>query len=257
MQLLGREHEQRMIDELLCDAREERSAALVLRGEPGIGKSALLAYAAEQATDMHVLRCTGIESEHEMPFAGMHQLLRPCLKLIERLPPPQQAAVNGALGLSFERVEDRFLVSLGALSLLAEACEEKAPMLCLIDDAQWLDGPSQEALTFAARRLEAEPLAMLIAAREGDPRQFESPGLPEHELGPLGDDDAKALLETRIERPASPSVVQSLVESSAGNPLALLELPGGLTETQLEGSEPIVGPPLARGAVERAFRGRV
>src|SRR5919206_291692 len=196
MLLVGREQERETIDSLLQDAREERSGVLVVRGEPGIGKTALLEYAREQAADMRVLRCVGIEAEHEMPFAGMHELLRPCLGLLDRLPPPQAAALESALGLSSDRVADPFLVSLGALGLLAEASEE-APLLCVVDDAQWLD------------------------------------------------------------RRASPDVVRSLVGSAAGNPLALLELPAGLSEGQIEGVEPIVGPPPARGSVEKAFRERV
>src|ERR687887_2384310 len=119
--LVGREAEQRALDALLQGARDERSAALVLRGEPGIGKSALLDYAAARVTDMTVLRCVGIEAEHELPFAGMHELIRPCLDLVDRLPAPQAAALRAALGLSFDGVTDRFLVSVGLLSLLAEA----------------------------------------------------------------------------------------------------------------------------------------
>src|SRR5262245_28971319 len=149
--LVGRAAEQRELDSLLASAREECSAVLVLRGEPGIGKSALLEYAQQQAGDMRVLRCVGIEAEHELPFAGMHQLVRPCLDLIDRLPAPQATALKSALGMSSEGVEDRFLVSLGLLSLLAEACENCA-LLCCVDDAQWLDGPAAEALVFASRR---------------------------------------------------------------------------------------------------------
>ena len=158
--LVGRLAEQRELDSLLESAREERSAVLVLRGEAGIGKTTLLEYAEGQAGDMRVLRCVGIEAEHELAFAGLQRLVRPCLDLIERLPAPQAAALNSALGLSLEGVDDRFLVSLGALSLLAEAAED-GPLLCCIDDAQWLDAPSADALAFAARRFEAERIAML------------------------------------------------------------------------------------------------
>jgi hypothetical protein len=128
--LIGREADQRTLDALLESARGERSAALVLHGEPGIGKTALLGYAAEHATDMKVLRCVGIEAERELPFAGIHQLVRPCLDLVDRLPAPQAAAMRGALGLSFDDVQDRFLVSLGLLSRLAEVCEH-SPVLGL------------------------------------------------------------------------------------------------------------------------------
>jgi DNA-binding CsgD family transcriptional regulator len=254
--LVGREAEQRELDRLLESAREERSAVLVLRGEAGIGKTALLEYAQARAGDMRVLRCVGIEAEHELPFAGLHRLVRPCLGLIDRLPTPQAAALSSALGLSLDGVEDRFLVSLGALSLLAEACEESA-LLCCIDDAQWLDAPSAEALAFAARRLEAERIAMLFAVREGDLQRFDTPGVPELVLQALGEEDARALLTERLEHGPSAEVVDTLLENARGNPLALLELPAALTRNQLEGTEPILGPPPVRPAVEEAFRARV
>jgi len=254
--LVRREAEQRTIESLLRRARGGRSAVLVVRGEPGIGKSALLAHAEDAADGMRVLRCVGVEAEHELPFAGMHQLVRPSLSLIDRLPDPQAAALRGALGLSFDGVNDRFLVSLGLLSLLAEA-SDAGPVLCCVDDAQWLDRPSADALVFAARRLYAEPIALLIAAREGDPRRFDAPGLDALELGALGADAARALLTTRLPGAADDAVVDRLLRTARGNPLALLELPDALTESQLEGSEPILGPPPVRGAVEAAFAGRV
>jgi DNA-binding CsgD family transcriptional regulator len=254
--LVGRETEQRTVDALLQSARGECSATLVLRGEPGIGKTALLGYAVDSASDMTVLRYVGIEAEHELPFAGMHQLVRPCLGLVDRLPAPQAAAMRGALGLSFDGVQDRFLVSAGLLSLLAEACDG-GPVLCCIDDAQWLDRPSAEALVFAARRFQAEPIAMLMAAREGDPRRFDAPGLDELVLDGLDEEDAQALLRGRLDRPVAADVVARLLRTAHGNPLALLELPAALSEAQLEGVEPIVGPPPVRGAVEAAFGERV
>jgi DNA-binding CsgD family transcriptional regulator len=254
--LVGREAEQRALDALLQSARDERSAALVLRGEPGIGKTALLGYAADRATDMRVLRCVGIEAEHELPFAGMHQLIRPCLNLVDRLPAPQAAALRAALGMSFDGVNDRFLVSVGLLSLLAEACEE-TPVLCCVDDAQWLDRPSVEALVFAARRFQAEPIAVLMAVREGEARRFEAPGVPELEIAGLSERDARALLTAQLARTASGDVVATLLSTAHGNPLALLELPSALSQAQLDGSEPILGPPPVRGAVEAAFGARV
>jgi DNA-binding CsgD family transcriptional regulator len=253
--LLGRDAEQRVVDELLQSARTGRSAVLVLRGEPGIGKTALLRYARSCAAEMTVLRSVGIEVEHELPFAGLHQLLRPCLRLLGRLPAPQATALRGAFGLSFDSVENPFLVSLGLLSLLAEACEE-SPVLCLIDDAHWLDRPSQAALAFASRRLEAERIAVLVAARGREQSQFDSSGLPELDLAGLDDAAADALLRSRIEHPAADEVVRLLLHTANGNPLALLELPTGLTTSQLAGAEPIVGPPPAHGAVEEAFRAR-
>jgi DNA-binding CsgD family transcriptional regulator len=254
--LIGRESERSVLEALLQSARGERSAALVLRGEPGIGKTALLEYAADSARDMTVLRCVGIEAEHELPFASMHQLVRPCLELVDRLPAPQAAALRGALGLSFDAVQDRFLVSAGLLSLLAEACDER-PVLCCVDDAQWLDPPSAEALVFAARRFQAEPIALLIAARSGDARDFDAPGLDELEIVGLDEQHAQALLSARLDRPAAPDVALRLLNTAHGNPLALLELPSALSAAQLDGVEPIVGPPPVRGAVEAAFGSRV
>jgi signal transduction histidine kinase len=253
--LVGREPERARLDALLQSARDERSAVLVLRGEAGIGKTALVEYAAQRAADMNVLRCVGIEAEHELPFAGIQQLVRPCLRLIDRLPPPQQAALRGALGLSADPVGDRFLVSLGLLSLLAESCEER-PTLCCVDDAQWLDRPSAEALLFAARRFEAEPIAVRLAVREGERRRFETPGLAELELDGLDPVDSRAVLEARLDGTPSPAVLDTLLNAAAGNPLALLELPAALSSSQLRGDEPILGPPPVRPAVEEAFRRR-
>src|SRR5689334_13626786 len=254
--LVGRSRQQRELDSLLECARRERSAVLVVRGEPGVGKTTLLDYAYDQAQGMRVLRCAGIEAEHELPFAGLQQLLRPCQELIERLPAPQAAALNGAFGLSFDGAPDRFLVALGALSLLAEA-GDREPVLCIVDDAQWLDEPSIEALTFAVRRLEAEPVAVVIAVREGDARSVELPGLPELQLDGLDDKAARELLGARLRDDAAPEVVERLIADARGNPLALLELPAGLTAEQLAGAEPILGPPPVRPAVEAAFVTRV
>jgi DNA-binding CsgD family transcriptional regulator len=254
--LLGREPEQCVVDELLQKARGGRSAVLVLRGEPGIGKTALLGYAERSAGDMTVLRCAGVEAEHEFPFAGLHQLLRPCLGRLDRLPAPQQAALRGAFGLSFDPVQSPYLVSLGLLSLLAEACDD-GPVLGLIDDAHWLDRPSQEALAFAARRLEAEPMAILIASRQRKGQRFEAAGLPELEVRGLDDASARALLQSRLKRPAADQIVTMLMRSARGNPLALLELPAGLTDGQLDGTDPIAGPLRAKGAVEESFRTRL
>jgi hypothetical protein len=256
MLLVGREAEQRAIDALLDSARDERSAVLVVRGEPGIGKSALLDYATAAAPDMRLLRAVGIEAEHELPFAGVHQLVRAHVDLIECLPAPQAAALRSALGLSFDGVQDRFLVSLGVLSLLAEVCDE-GPVLCVVDDAQWLDRPSADALVFAARRFQAEPIALLFAARDGDLRRFDAPGLDDLVLDALNDDDAQELIALRLERAAPADVVEKLVTAAQGNPLALLELPAALSRRQLAGVEPILGPPPVRGAVEAAFAERV
>ena len=182
---------------MLGDAREGRSGVLVVRGEAGIGKTALLAFAEEEAAgEMDVLRSTGVQSEAEIPFAALHQLVRPYLALVDSLPKPQAAALRGAFGMSFDRADDAFLTALALLSLLAEAAATR-PLLCLIDDAQWLDRSSADALLFAARRLHAEPIAMLIAAREGDQARFEAPGLSEVTLQGLSDGEARELVALR------------------------------------------------------------
>src|SRR5690348_27838 len=167
MVLLGRESECEAIDGLLDGARASRSGALVLRGEPGIGKSSLLDYAVRRAEGMRVLTGAGVEAESELPFAGMHQLLWPVLDRIGELPDVQAAAVRGAFGLSADAVADRFLVSVAVLGLLTAAADAE-PLLCVVDDAHWLDAASADTLVFAARRLHADPVALVIAAREGD-----------------------------------------------------------------------------------------
>jgi DNA-binding CsgD family transcriptional regulator len=253
--LYGRRAEREALDRLLADARRSRSGVLVVRGEAGVGKTALLDHAGTRADGMLVLRASGVESEAELPFAVLHQLLRPVLQLAGRLPEPQAAALRGALGLGPPGGDDRFLVSVAALGLLAEAAELQ-PVLCLVDDAQWLDRSSAEALRFAARRLEADPVALLLAARDGDLREFPAPGLPELHLQGLDPEPAAALLAgAGTVLPAE--VVGRLVERTGGNPLALLELPASLDPDQLAGRAPLedVLPLTAR--LEQTFGERV
>ena len=176
--LIGRERECAVIDDVLDRAFAGEAGAIVVRGEAGIGKSALLRYAAERAAEMTLLRTTGVEAESDLAFAGLYGLVRPVLDKLDQLPRTQGAALAGALGLAASMNADRFLVSAAVLGLLAAAAEER-PLVCAIDDAQWLDRPSADALVFSARRLRAEPLVMLFAAREGEPRRFEATGLPE------------------------------------------------------------------------------
>ena len=253
--LYGRRAQCDALERLLADARRSRSGVLVVRGEAGAGKSALLAHAAGQADGMLVLRATGVESEAELPFAALHQLLRPVLGLTSRLPEPQAAALGGALGLAVPRAEDRFLVSVAVLSLLGEAAEER-PVLCLVDEAQWLDRSSAEALAFAARRLEAEGVVCLFAARDGDPRDFAGAGLPELRLEGLDAEAAAALLAgAGADLPAE--VVGRLVERTGGNPLALLELPGSLAPDQLAGRAPLEDVLPLTTRLEQAFGERV
>src|SRR5262245_50296136 len=230
--LYGRDVERAQIGALLEDARASRSGALILRGEPGVGKTALLDDARERAADMRVLWARGVESESELPFAGLHQLVRPALDLLDRLPAPQASALRGALGLAERGGDDRFLISAACLTLLSELAERR-PVLCLVDDAQWLDVPSADALLFVARRLDAEGIVMLVAARAGGGRSLETPGVPVLELAALDRPAAEALLGRGIEGAVADPVRRSLVDQARGNPLALVELPAALSAAQL------------------------
>ncbi|HEX2157674.1 MAG TPA: ATP-binding protein [Actinomycetes bacterium] len=259
--LHGRSAQCDILERLLADARRSRSGALVVRGEAGAGKTALLEHAAGRADGMRVLRANGVESEAELPFAALHQLLRPVLGLAGRLPEPQANALGAALGLGpsppagSPEARDRFLVSVAVLSLLAEAAEER-PLLCLVDEAQWLDRSSAEALAFAARRLEAEGVVCLFAARDGDPLDFPADGLPELRLEGLEAEAAAALLAgSGVELPAE--VVGRLAERTGGNPLALLELPRSLAPEQLDGRAPLDDVLPLTSRLERAFGERV
>jgi ATP/maltotriose-dependent transcriptional regulator MalT len=254
--LYGRDPERSIIGGLLEGARDSRSGVLVIRGEAGVGKSALLDDAREQASDMQVLACAGVESETALPFAALHQLLRPVLLHLGKVPSLQADALRGALGLDTGRSDDRFLVSLAALSLLAEAAEHR-PLLCLVDDAHWLDDASADALVFVARRLEAEGIVLLFAAREGEARQFEASALDELRLGGLDAEAAGKLLDRHAGEALSPEVRARLVEATGGHPLALLELPSALSEAQLAGGEPLLGPVPVSARIEDAFLARV
>src|SRR4051794_16719177 len=183
--LLGRRSEAATLDRLLEAVRAGESRALVLRGEPGVGKTALLEYAGEHAAGCHVAHAAGVQSEMELAFAGLHQLCAPMLERLDRLPGPQRDALGTAFGLHVGDAPDRFLVGLAVLSLLGEMAEER-PLLCVVDDAQWLDRSSAQALTFVARRLSAESVALLFAMREQGEEQ-ELAGLPELVLDGLGD----------------------------------------------------------------------
>jgi DNA-binding CsgD family transcriptional regulator/Tfp pilus assembly protein PilF len=254
--LVGRERETARIDEVLDAARAGRSAALVLPGEAGIGKSALLGAAVERASDMRVLHARGVESEVDIAFSGLHELLRPVLPLVERLPDAQAVALNSALALGVQQVVDRLAVFGGALSLLAAAAEEQ-PLLCTIDDAHWLDDASAAALVFVARRLDADGIALLFAVREPEVRAFAAPGLPELRLHGLDRAAAAELLNTRLPAGVGAVVVEQLIELSNGNPLALIELPRGIGEAELATLEPLDEPLRVGVAVEREFLRRL
>jgi DNA-binding CsgD family transcriptional regulator len=248
--LVGRGVECAVVERLLLEARESRSGALVIRGEPGIGKSALLGYAVEQAEDLRVLEGVGIESESDLAFAALHRILLPVLDEVDRIPEPQADALRGAFGITPGRASDRFLIAVGLLSLLSEAADEQ-PLVCVVDDAQWLDTASAEALAFAARRLEAEGVVLLFAARDGGADTLG--GLPELRLAGLDGEAAEALLAADL----SPALRDRLLESTHGNPLALIELSASLTPDQLAGRE-LLREPLPIGAVlESAFLDRV
>src|SRR3954449_5165723 len=214
--LLGRANERELLDRLLENVRAGQSAVLVVRGEAGVGKTALLHYCARQAAGFRVARIAGGESEMELAFAGLHQLCAPMLGRLGALPQPQEAALSIALGQSSGPAPDRFLVALAALSLLAEVAVER-PLLCLVDDAQWLDAASAQVLGFVARRLLAESVAIVFAVR--DPTdEPELAGLPELVLGGLADEDARALLATVIPGRLDARVRDRLVAEARGNP---------------------------------------
>src|SRR5436190_17485335 len=225
MMLFGRQSECGVLDGLLEDVRAGRSGALVVRGEAGIGKTALLEYAIGSASDLRSARAVGVESEMELPFAGLHQLCAPMLDQLDRLPDPQRDALRITFGLSAGAAADRLFVGLAVLSLLSEAASER-PLICVVDDAQWLDRASAQALGFVARRLVAESVALVFAARvPGN----ELSGLPELVVEGLPEGEARALLAAALTGPLDAPVRDRLVAETGGNPLALLELPRGLT----------------------------
>jgi DNA-binding CsgD family transcriptional regulator/tetratricopeptide (TPR) repeat protein len=251
--LRGRRDECSALDRLLGGARAGRSGVLVLRGEAGVGKTALLEYALGSASDMREVRAAGVESEMELAFAALHQLCVPLLEWLERLPRPQRDALATTFGLSEGAVPDRFFVALATLGLLSEAAAER-PLVCVVDDAQWLDRASAQALAFVGRRLRAEPVVMLFSARE--PSE-EFAGLPELVIGGLGDADARALLASVIPGRLDERVADQIIVETRGNPLALLELPHGLSIGQLAGGFGLLGAVSLEGRIEESFQRRL
>ena len=249
--LLDRRGERAAVDRVLDQARAGSSAVLVVRGEPGIGKTALLGYAAGRALGFRVVRAWGVESEMELAFAGLHQLCVPMLGRLEQLPGPQRDALAVAFGMREGQAPDRFLVGLAVLSLLAATAEDQ-PLACLVDDAQWLDRASVQCLAFAARRLLAEPVALIFAVREpGD--DHELAGLPGLAVTGLGDADARAVLALAVGGRLDARVADLLVAETRGNPLALLELPRGLAPSELAGGFGLPGAAPLAGRIEDSF----
>ncbi len=254
--LVGRNAERRLIDDLLRSPRQGRGRALLLRGEAGIGKTALLRYAIGRAKGMCILTAQGAPSESELPFAGLSEVLRPLLDGIERLPPPQSAALAGALAIGPPVEADRLGVSVATLNLLSLAAEA-APVLVAVDDLHWLDPASAEALLFAARRLSGEPVALLFAMREGEAAAVDLSGVPELALAGLDREAALELLSAQAENGLAPGVAERLVGTARGNPLALIEIPTLLSDDQRSGRTALDDPLPAGVGIARAFARRL
>jgi AAA ATPase domain len=233
MKLLGRRAEYEALDRLLTDALAGRSRVTVLRGEAGVGKSALLGYLSDRVAGWRVARAVGVESEMELAYSGLHQLCMPMLDRLERIPAPQRDALATVFGRSTGPAPDRFLVGLGTLTLFALVADEQ-PLVCIVDDAQWLDHASAQILGFVARRLLAERIALVCATRAGSGDDV-LVGLPELSVNGLGDSDARALLLDNVHGPLDPAVCDQIVMDSHGNPLALLELPRTWNAAELAG----------------------
>jgi AAA ATPase domain len=249
--LMDRRSEREALDRLIEAVRAGQSRILVVRGDPGVGKTVLLDYLTGRASGAgcRVAHVVGVQSEMELAFAGLHQLCAPLLDHLGSIPVPQRDALRTAFGLAAGPPPDRFLVGLAVLSLLSEVAGER-PLVCLIDDEQWLDQASAQALGFTARRLAAEPAGLVFAARvAGD----ELAGLPRLEVEGLADDDARTLLKAALAGPLDPRVRDLIIAEARGNPLALLELPRGLTPAELAGGFGLPGVAPLTGAIEDSF----
>ena len=253
--LRGRHDECVVLDRLVDNVRAGQSQVLVLRGEAGVGKTALLEYLQRRASGCRIARAAGVESEMELPFAGLHQLCAPMLHRLGRLPGPQGDALGAAFGLRDGDAPDRFLVGLAVLSLLSDVAEEH-PLICVLDDAQWLDRASAQAFAFVTRRLMAESVAVVFAVRESSNDQ-DLTGLPELQIPGLADRDARALLESVLAGPLDERVRDRFVAETRGNPLALVELPRGLTPAQLAGGFALPGAIPLSGRIEASFQRRL
>jgi len=250
--LIGRHAECAALDQLLGAIRAGESRALAVHGEPGMGKTALIEYLVGHASDCRVARTAGVQSEMELAFAGLHQMCAPMLDRLEALPAPQGAALQTAFGLSPGPPPDRFLTGLAVLSLLSAVAEEK-PLVCLIDDAQWLDRASAQVLAFAARRLGTESVGLLFGSRV---RGGDLAGLPELLIRGLPEADARMLLDSALTGRIDARVRDQIIGETRGNPLALLELPRGLTVAELAGGFGLPGTVALSSSIEESFRRR-
>jgi DNA-binding CsgD family transcriptional regulator len=242
-----------VLDDVVVALRSGESRALVVHGEAGVGKSALLAYLADAASGVRLLTCVGAESEMELPYAGVHQLCNPLVDRLGRLPDPQRDALEAVFGLRNAAPPDRFLVGLAVLTLLADA-STKEPLLCVIDDAQWLDRTSAQVLGFVARRLFADSIAVVFGARQLGPELL---GLPELEVAGLRNADAHALLASATPAQLDQHIRDRIVAETNGNPLALLELPRGLSLTELAGGLGLLRGSTLPGRIEQSFLTRI
>jgi DNA-binding CsgD family transcriptional regulator len=253
--LIGRRSECAALDQLVASVRAGLSGALVLRGEAGVGKTALVDHLTQHASGCAIARAAGVEPEMELAYAGLQQLCAPFLDHLERLPGPQRDALGAAFGLRDGDAPDRFLVGLAVLTLLSDVAEDR-PLVCIVDDAQWLDAVSAEALAFVARRLAAESVGLVLAVREpSGERRFD--GLPELVLSGLDDPDARELLATVVTGPLDERVRDRIVAETRGNPLALLELPRDRTVAELAGGFGLVDSGALSGRIEQSFQERL
>jgi DNA-binding CsgD family transcriptional regulator len=251
--LLGRERERAVLERLLETARDGHGGVLVVHGDPGVGKTALLQFAIDAGQGFRVGRTAGVEGETELDYAVLQQLCSPLLGLIEHLPEPQRDALGVAFGLRAGQVPSPFLVGLAVLGLLSEGADQQ-PLLCIIDDAQWVDGASARALAFVARRLLAERIAIVFATRDVGGGLA---GFPEVRVDPLGRRDARALLESVLAARLDESVLEQILAETGGNPLAILDLPRGLTPAQLAGGFGLPAAMPLSSSIERSYTRRL
>jgi hypothetical protein len=253
MTLIGRRSQCGTLDQLVAAVRTGESRVLVVSGEPGVGKTALLDYLAERAADCQVARATGVQSEMELAFAALHQLCAPMLGHLDHLPPPQRDALRTAFGMSSGPAPDNFLVSLAVLNLLSAVADQR-PLVCVVDDEHWVDRASAQVLGFVARRLAAESVGLVFAARV---RSHDLAELPELNVDGLPSADARALLEAELTGPLDIRVRDLILAETRGNPLALLELSRGLRREELAGGYGFVGAALPSERVEQSFLRRI